>query len=64
MAELVRLRTSQAHALGYKPVCVTLADNQNVIGYYSSRGWTPRKTFERNGLILIPWVLERSNSEQ
>ena len=61
MAELVRLRTLQALELGYKPVCVTLADNENVIAYYSSRGWTRRKTFERNGLVLIPWVLEDKN---
>lgn len=64
MSELVRLRTEQTYGLGYKPVCVTVADNQNVIAYYSSRGWTPRKTFERNGLVLIPWILERSNCEQ
>jgi GNAT superfamily N-acetyltransferase len=64
MAELVRLRTKQAHDLGYKPVCVTVADNKNVIAYYSSRGWTQRKTFERFGLTLIPWVLEGNNCEQ
>lgn len=60
MSEMVRLRTNQAQELGYKPVCVTVSGNENVIAYYSSRGWTPRKTFERHGLILIPWVLERA----
>lgn len=58
MAEMVRLRLNMARKLGYQPVCVTVADNNNVISYYSSRGWTPRKTFHRNGLDLIPWVLE------
>jgi GNAT superfamily N-acetyltransferase len=58
MSELVRLRLDMARTLGYQPVCVTVADNHNVISYYSSRGWTPRRTFHRNGLDLIPWVLE------
>lgn len=58
MAELVRLRLEMTITLGYKPVCVTLADNHKVIEYYSSRGWTPRKPFTRNELSLIPWVLE------
>jgi GNAT superfamily N-acetyltransferase len=58
MSELVRLRVETALQLGYKPVCVTLADNANVIAYYSSRGWAPKKQFNRNGVILIPWVLE------
>lgn len=64
MSEMVRLRTQQAIDLGYKPVCVTAANNENVIGYYSSRGWTPRKTFEHNGLTLIPWVFEEGSSER
>lgn len=58
MSEMVRLRLNMARTLGHQPVCVTAADNKNVIAYYSSRGWTPRKTFHRNGLDLIPWVLE------
>ena len=58
MSELVRLRIEAARALGYQPVCVTLADNHNVISYYSSRGWTPRKPFKRNEHTLIPWVLD------
>lgn len=64
MAEMVRLRLDMARTLGYQPVCVTVADNHNVISYYSSRGWTPRKTFHSNGLDLIPWVLEGTNCEQ
>lgn len=60
MSEMVRLRLNTARAMGYKPVCVTAADNRNVVSYYSSRGWSPRKTFHRNGLDLIPWVLEEN----
>lgn len=59
MSELVRLRIEMAEIMGYTPVCVTLADNDKVIGYYSSRGWTPKKPFDRNGVKLIPWVLEK-----
>jgi GNAT superfamily N-acetyltransferase len=39
MSEMVRLRIEMARTMGYKPVCVTLADNHNVIEYYSSRGF-------------------------
>ena len=58
MIELVRLRLNMAKELGRTPVAVTRADNEKVIGYYSSRGWTPRREFLRDEVLLIPWVLE------
>lgn len=64
MAEMVRLRIHMALDLGRQPVCVTLADNDNVINYYSSRGWTPRKPFYRNEVKLIPWVMEKQENER
>lgn len=59
MSELVRLRLGMANALNRTPVCVTLSDNHSVIGYYSTRGWTPRRQFQRDGVWLIPWVLQQ-----
>lgn len=58
MSELVRLRLGMANAINRTPVCVTLSDNHSVISYYSSRGWTPRRQFQRDGDWLIPWVLQ------